>query len=266
MEPTLTDDEKYLFDLTGYLVLENVLTADEVVTLNEGIDHHGDEIEPIDRSLSGDSKALAGTSRRLGLGGMLAWEQPWCEPWRELLIHPRVKPYLNEILGENYRLDHGPGLIAMDKGCEGGTLHGGGVERKNFSEAYFFKAGRIYTGLTVVEYLLADEGPGDGGVAVIPGSHKANLYCPMSMKNWEQHQNHVVEVNAKAGDAVIFTETLTHGTLPWTADHQRRAVLYKFSPGFQSYGSGAHEVSYPDYIEEMSEEQRVVMEAPHIRR
>ena len=262
----MTNDEKYLFDLTGYLVLENVLTPDEVDTLNKGIDHHADEMTPIDRSLAGDSKALAGTSRRLGLGNMLAWEQPWCEPWRDLLIHPKVRSHLEEILGENYRLDHGPGLIAMDKGCEGGTLHGGGVERNNLSEAYFFKAGRIYTGLTVVEYLLADEGPGDGGVAIVPGSHKANLYCPKEMKDWERHQDHVVEVNAKAGDAIIFTETLTHGTLPWTANHQRRAVLYKFSPGFQSYGSGAHQVTYPGYIEEMTEDQRAVMEAPHIRR
>ena len=63
----------------------------------------------------------------------------------------------------------------MEKGTEGGTLHGGGIERPNFSEAYFFKYGRIYTGLTVVEYMLADEGPGDGGLAIIPGSHKANL-------------------------------------------------------------------------------------------
>ena len=72
-------------------------------------------------SLSG-STGTAGTSRRLDLGGMLAWEQPWSEPWRELLIHAKVKPYLDEILGTGYRLDHGPGLIAMDKGCEGGML------------------------------------------------------------------------------------------------------------------------------------------------
>ena len=79
-------------------------------------------------------------------------------------------------------------------------------------------------------------------------------------------QEHVLEVNGKAGDVVIFTETLTHGTLPWTAKHERRAVLYKFSPGTLSYGSGSHEVSYGDYVEDMAEEERAVMEAPHIRR
>ena len=197
---------------------------------------------------------------------MLSWEDPWCEPFRELLVHPGVKPYLEGVLGEGYRLDHGPGLIAMDEGCEGGTLHGGGVERDNFSEAYFFKAGRIYTGLTVVEYLLADEGPGDGGVAVVPGSHKANLSCPRSMCHWERYQEHVVEVQGQAGDAIVFTETLTHGTLPWSGKHQRRALLYKFSPSFQAFASGAHSVTYPEYIKEMTDAQRAVMEAPQVRR
>ena len=43
----------------------------------------------------------------------------------------------------------------MDHGCEGGTLHG------NFDNTpYFYREGKIFTGLIVVEYLLADEGPG----------------------------------------------------------------------------------------------------------
>lgn len=43
----------------------------------------------------------------------------------------------------------------MDHGCEGGLLHG------NFDNApYFYREGKIFTGLIVVEYLLADEGPG----------------------------------------------------------------------------------------------------------
>ena len=262
----MNEDEKYLFDLNGYLVLRNVLSATEVQALNGGIDHHIHQLNEMERSLSADSKALLGSSHRKDMGGMLAWEQPWCEPFRALLVHPGVKGYLAAILGEGYRLDHGPGLIAMEAGCEGGTLHGGGVERTELSEAYFYKNGRIYTGLTVAEYLLADEGPGDGGVAVVPGSHKANLPCPQSMKRGEKYREHVVELNGKAGDVVIFTETLTHGTLPWTAPHQRRALLYKFNPSMISYGSGAHTTTYPEYIEEMTAAQRAVMEAPHIRR
>ena len=49
----------------------------------------------------------------------------------------------------------------MDEGTEGGLLHGGGYERQVFRGGglpYMFQAGRIFTGLTVVEFLLADEG------------------------------------------------------------------------------------------------------------
>ena len=260
----MNEEEKYLFDLNGYVVLSNVLSAQEIEHGNEAIDHHSDQMWERDSSLAGESTSLKGSSRRVEVGGMLSWKRPWCELFRSLLIHPGTKPYLEGILGEGYRLDHGPTLLAMAEGCEGGELHGGGVERADLSEAYFFKGGRIYTGLTVVEYLFADEGPGDGGIAVVPGSHKSNLPCPEAMKFWDKHQEHVVEVNGHAGDAIIFTETLTHGTLPWTAKHQRRALLYKFSPSFQAYSGGAHTVTYPDYIEDMTEEQRMVMKAPQV--
>ena len=88
-------------------------------------------------------------------------------------------------------------------------LHG------NFDNApYFYREGKIFTGLCVIEYLLADEGPGTGGISVIAGSHKANLTCPAKMLRWEQYQEYVTEINAKAGDAIIFSEACTHGNPP----------------------------------------------------
>ena len=84
----MTEDERYLFDLTGYLVIKDVLTPEEVERCNAAIDRHFDQAKEIDRSLSGNSKTLSGTSRRIDLGGMLAWERPWCEPFREFLSSP----------------------------------------------------------------------------------------------------------------------------------------------------------------------------------
>ena len=72
----------------------------------------------------------------MDLGGMMAWPKPHCEPFRELLVHPSVKPYLEGILGMSYRLDHGGSLLAMDPGAEGGTLHGGGTERTEANSQY----------------------------------------------------------------------------------------------------------------------------------
>ena len=36
-------------------------------------------------------------------------------------------------------------------------------------------------------------------------------------------------VPVTAGSAVIFTEALTHGTWPWTAESERRAIFLKYS-------------------------------------
>lgn len=42
-------------------------------------------------------------------------------------------------------------------------------------------------------------------------------------------------------------------------------MIYKFSPGFLAYGSGHHGISFPDYVQDMTEEQRAVMKHPHMR-
>ena len=67
----MTDDEKYLFDLTGYLVLEQVLAPEEVARCNEAIDLHAERLVEDERSLAGGSEALEGTSHRKDLTGML---------------------------------------------------------------------------------------------------------------------------------------------------------------------------------------------------
>jgi hypothetical protein len=128
----MNDDEKFLFDLEGYLILRNVLTADEVARCNAAIDHHRERFFETDRALEGESEVLGGAAKQKWMEGMLAWDRPWCEPFRALMVHSRLKPYLAEVLGGAYRLDHGPLLIAMNKGEGGHLLHGGGVERQDF--------------------------------------------------------------------------------------------------------------------------------------
>ena len=36
-----------------------------------------------------------------------------------MLAHPRLVPYLHELVGPGYRLDHNPLLIMQDPGAEG---------------------------------------------------------------------------------------------------------------------------------------------------
>ena len=40
----------------------------------------------------------------------------------------------------------------------------------------------------------------------------------------------------KAGSICVFTECLTHGTLPWTAEHERRSLIYRYNPTWLGRG------------------------------
>lgn len=104
--------------------------------------------------------------------------------------------------------------------------------------------------------------PSAGGCAVVQGSHKANLSTPRSICSLDKYAERVTEVNAKKGDAILFCEACIHGAMPWRADHQRRALLYRFNPGHAAYTPGVAEFTYPDWVDDMTEEEKAIVLQP----
>lgn len=260
----MTQREKYLYDLQGYLIVREFLTPAEVDELNAAIDAHSDQIvEAADGELSG-STTLVGERKRTNLAGFLTWPHPYCDPFRTLLAHPRLVPYLNEMLGRGWRMDHWPQLFHAWKGAEGLVLHGLGQSTFVGTAYYAYANGTMRSGMVALEYMLTDVNEGDGGFCIIPGSHKGNYSCPEEIKRWEVDQEVVHCPPCKAGDLVIFNEAAVHGTLPWTADHERRALQYRYSPKYLNWSStGGFESYLPDWAEELTEEQRAVLLPPY---
>jgi ectoine hydroxylase-related dioxygenase (phytanoyl-CoA dioxygenase family) len=155
-------------------------------------------------------------------------------------------------------LDHYYGIY-LREGAGPLTLHGGNTPYDP-PEYYHFRNGRMYNGLVVVAWNLTDTGPGLGGFCCIPGSHKANYPLPAAIAQDHYQANCVVIPEAKAGSLLIFTEALTHGTTPWWGKHQRRSLLYKYSPGQQSW---AREYLKPPEGLELTPRQRLLFEPPY---
>ena len=233
----MTQREGFLFDLWGYVVIEGVLSVDDLRRANAAIDHYSGLIRNREPGLAGGSPELAGgAGRGEFLQNPLTFARPWCEPFRAMLTHPRSIDIFNEILGPGYRLDHGPGLIRMTRGTEGHLLHGGMT--LDPSQYHRFIAGRVQCGLCVAAWQVTEVRAGDGGFACIPGSHKANYRPPREVLGLEEDWGCVHQVVAPAGSLVIFNEALVHGTLPWQpADRERRSILFKYSPGFLAWGA-----------------------------
>lgn len=229
----MNEKEKYLFDLQGYLVVKNVLSQEQLDRLNRAI----------------DAQQASGEPAR----NLLMWEE---QEFRNLIDDPKLEPYMTEILGNEYRLDH-EYPIFHKRGAPRLGLHGGGTPYDP-GQYYVFRNGKMYSGLTVVSYALTDMGPDDGGFSCIPGSHKSNFPVPGDYRHYEE-MGPVIHVPQQAGDVLIFTEALTHGTLPWQADHERRSLLYKYCPAQISWS----EHRRPEELyERLTDRQKVVLQPP----
>ena len=82
------------------------------------------------------------------------------QPCIDSIDLPCIVPYLAELLGERFRLDHDyADLIRAGKGPIGTTLHGGATPY-DVVHSYRYDNGRMRNGLTVVAYNLKDVNPG----------------------------------------------------------------------------------------------------------
>jgi hypothetical protein len=212
----MTDEEKYEFDLQGYLVIPDAIDAPTLARMNAWLDTQA-ETDPEWQGQTGNAHL----------------ENPitWGPDFLELLINPLVLPILQEILGETMRLDHDYAIF-LREGHGGLALHGPKL-REPYDPLHFYQCvnGKIYCGLTVATYALTDVPEGTGGLAVIPGSHKSNFRVPEDIRTFERASPLVRQIPTRAGDCIIFTERLIHGTLPWQGPGIRRTLFFKYAPG-----------------------------------
>lgn len=243
----MTDAERYIFDLKGYLVVRGVLSPEEVREVNEAIDTALPDwasaagAKYIHTGLDEETMRIGNTDPTKGpvdfYGGLLL---DWGEPLRRLVGHPKLLPYLSELMGPAFRLDHQYAIFMKPDHEFSGVhvLHGGNTPY-DASQYYHFRDGRFFSGLTVATFFLTDVPAGSGGFCCIPGSHKSNLPLPRHFADVGEPVDCVTEVPARAGDVLLFTEALTHGCLMWKARHERRALLFKYCPGHMQWEKGS---------------------------
>lgn len=233
----LTDAERYHFDLHGFLVRHSALTTADVAELNAAIDALGPPA-------AGDTIQSQRFSDHLGAS----------VAFRALIDHPAVIDVVRELCGAHVRLDHAYGIV-MAPGTSGLGLHGGGTP---FDPAQYYVVcgGAIHTGLIAVQWALVDHPAGGGGLRCVPGSHKASFPPPSDLDAL------AVDVPLAAGDVVVFTEALCHGTSQWQGPHERRTLLYKYSPGNSSWAS-RHD--WPDeLVAAATDRQRLLLQPPSV--
>jgi hypothetical protein len=232
--------DRYRFDLAGYLLIPDVLGRKTVDGLRRVIDAQG--LPAADHTLA---------RQRFGVGGgLFAWDAAF----RDLIDHPVALAVLSELIGIHARLDHAYG-ITMTPGTSGLGLHGP-AEPWDDSQYYVCAMGALRSGLLTLSWGLGDGRAGAGGFGCIPGSHKASGPRPAGAEDL------IVEVPQPAGSLLVFTEALSHCTIPWQGPDTRWAVLYKYSPGSTAWDPNP--VAAPDVIAGMTARQQRLCQPPYI--
>jgi hypothetical protein len=240
----LTDEQRYTFDLKGWLPIKGVLDKDEIVEMVAFAYKLKEHPETVDEK------------HRCTVGG----------PLETLCDHPVIVGLMQEFMtdpdlesddGYGFRMEFSfMGLRYSKLAGDNWGPHGGRGEgfRVNSSSCHRYHGtpGRAFAEVSQVVWELTDVEHGHG-THYISGTHKAAFDIPESVKKnrkdplWETYE-------CPAGSLVFFSEATTHSGSQWTnPDHDRVAI-------FSSYNSVSARYHYwdphPDHLAEMSPKRR----------
>lgn len=226
--PTPLDD--FLFDLRGYLVLENAVEPDLLAELNVAIDQFPD-------LAVGE---WLGNAQRRDYTASTGFELHNCveagAPFEKLIDHPSWINYLRHYCGEENSYVQGlfidECMVSVRKSGGHHPVHSGGY-RGALRGRYLYEHGVFRCGQCNVILAISDVGPGDGPTMVIPGSHKSNFPHPNAGDYGKldrmDHLDGAVPVHMKAGDALLFVDGLMHGGSSRTNEEgERRVTIYRY--------------------------------------
>ena len=175
----MTTMENYCFDVFGYVIVQNVLTSEEIRACK-----------------SVDKTALSGSS----LPDALA----------RLRDHAVLAGYLDELMvGERERVGS-PRMIGVRERQDNGHLVGGN-EPRNVSRMYHHQKGVRFCQNILAVWALSDVDEGDGGLALVPASHRSSVQTPRALISRKDDMDVVRQPALKAGDLVLCAASTLHG-------------------------------------------------------
>jgi|TARA_B110001452_G_C15112265_1_gene387713 ectoine hydroxylase-related dioxygenase (phytanoyl-CoA dioxygenase family) len=213
---------EYEFDLNGYVVLRNIIDPKKISKINI-------ILQSLERKKSSDlpHNVFFGKQKNKSesyISNILEADNEF----EKLATIPSILKIMKHITSNFFRLNHAVAMTKFQKNTYT-YLHMGNIPHhpKIF---YFVKNAKIFSNVTKVVFPICNNTEKDGGFAVIPGSHKASFSRPFN--NNPKNNKLLKHVDAKPGDAILFTEALAHGSLINKSGKVRRILSYCYSVGY----------------------------------
>jgi phytanoyl-CoA dioxygenase PhyH len=252
----LTLAQRFHLDVYGYVLLENVLSPDEVARIKAALyrmkaDPRLEE-QRVYAHRHGDHHTL--------FGHLVEYDPALLE----YAVHPRLVPLVEELVGGAVRLEESEAIINRRRpdadlaalrqrrrhptGFHTGTRHGWGT---------YTEQNRFHCLFVKTLAFLTDVGPEDGGTSVIPGSHKMSWPQKEMIQAALEDERLVHQVEAKAGSVLLFPESLIHSTTEILSEKERVIIVSGYTPTMVREWMG-NEIS-PEFVEKLPEAIRPII-------
>lgn len=221
----LTDQQINDYQRDGYLLLRQVLDADQLSTL-----------QTVTQNFITQSRDITENNDVYDLADNHCTAQPSLnrikkphiqhQAYHEVMHSDNILPCLKQLLGNNIRL-HNSKLNAK-------ASQGGAAVQWHQDWAYY---PHTNDDLLAIAIMLSDISEEDGPLQVIPGSHRRDalphdndgIFCgAIDVTHPDSELDRAVTLTGKAGDMSIHHVRTLHGSAPNRSEQPRLLLLYEF--------------------------------------
>lgn len=215
---TMSEEERHFFDIAGYLVLEDLLTPDQLRQAQRDLESLASFAPDTVKLHKGDFEVEL--LNVIEHGGIL----------EDIMAMPRVLGYLQELIwGDQYRLVASRGTVRRP-GSRRCLNQGGIADPRRYTRYRGFREGEFRCLMVTCIVALCDAAQGDGTFCVIPASHKSNLPHPYAERNLEEIVP-LRDIPLRAGSGILYCEGLSYAMKsPRTRNHGW--LSYQYGPSY----------------------------------
>ena len=234
----LTDEERYMFDLQGWVAVPGVLEKDEIAPMVEHC-----------RKLKFEKEDIP-----------LKYHTTMSGPLETLCDHPKVVGFMQEFVGNPEMGSDGGYGFRMEYSFMAWRLtslstdhwrpHAGMGSKRNAVDLYSYRSlpGDVFSGFVQAVWELTDVERGDG-THFVSGSHKGNFDRPDEVTNDRNHPAWDT-YECPAGSIVFFSESTCHSGSQWSnPDHDRCAIFNTYNSIYCRYHNWE---PHPEHLAEMN--------------
>ena len=250
--------DRYHFDAFGYVLLKGILTPPEIAALTSALLRLKDDPAK-------ETKRIHVNSDRphmLHVGNLVEYDPAFLV----YATHPGLIPSVREVIGGEARLEETEAIInrrdpnfifphdlqSAPTGFHTGAEHGWGT---------YEEGGRFHSLFVKTLAFLTDVGKDDGGTALIPGSHKMGWKQNEMIQAANEDPSLITQIEAKAGDVLLFAESLIHSTTAIRSENERMIIVSGYTPTILREWPG-NEIS-PKFAATLSEPERRLIAGSH---